>query len=436
MVVNKQFLQARYENSMDLLARACRVSPTGSQTFSKSLKHYPAGASPLFLTRGRGSHVWDVDGNEYIDFISSLATINLGHGDPDIIAAVQEQLRDGVIFSLPHPLEIQVAEKMRDMIPCAEMVRFAKNGSDATSGAIRLARAYTGRDHVLVCGYHGWQDWYIGSTSRHRGVPRVVRDLTHTFVFNDIESVQRLFREYAGQVAAVILEPMNTTQPKPEFLGELKELTHRNGTLLIFDEMVTGFRFARGGAQEKFGVIPDLACFGKAMANGFPISAIAGKAEIMSVMADIFVSLTYGGEVLSLAAALAAMTKIQRMPIIESMHRQGERVMRGVQGLIEAHGVSHFFGICGSPTWSFLTFADAAGCSQWEIKTLFLQEVLARGVLTMGLHIMSYAHGDAEVRQLLKVYDEVLPILKKAVDGGGMGRLLITEALEPVFKVR
>jgi glutamate-1-semialdehyde 2,1-aminomutase len=429
-------LRARYRTSTELLERACRVIPTGSQTFSKSLKHYPAGVSPLFLVRGRGSHVWDVDGNEYVDFISSLATVNLGYGDADVIAAVEEQLRDGIIFSLPHPIETLVAEKMREMVPCAEMTRFGKNGSDATTGAIRLARAHTGRDHVLACGYHGWQDWYIGSTSRNRGVPRAVCELTHSFPFNDVPAVDRLLREHRHQVAAVILEPMHAVLPDPGYLEELKELTHRHGALLIFDEMITGFRLAGGGAQERFGVVPDLATFGKAMANGFPISAICGTARVMRLMEDIFVSLTYGGEAVSLAAALATMTKIQRQPVIEGMRTQGEKVMNAVKQLISHHAIGHILSISGSPTMGILVFADVGGYSQWQIKTFFLQEVLARGLLTMGLHIMNFAHSDSDIAQLHAVYDEVFPSLRRAVEEKTLDQLLMTEPLEPVFKLR
>jgi glutamate-1-semialdehyde 2,1-aminomutase len=353
-----------------------------------------------------------------------------------VTAAVQEQLKDGVIFSLPHPIEMEVAEKLRQMVPCAEMTRFGKNGSDATAGAIRLARAYTARDHVLVCGYHGWQDWYIGSTTRNRGVPQVVCELTHKFAYNDIESVHQLFGVHADAVAAVILEPMSDTPPKPGYLEELRDLTHRNGALLIFDEMITGFRYAAGGAQAAYGVIPDLATFGKAIANGYPVSAVTGKAEIMGLMEDIFFSLTYGGETLSLAAALSTMTKIQKCPVIETLHDQGMKVMQGVERLIRKHEIGHILSTRGDPTWSFLMFADAGEYSQWQVKTLFLQEVFARGLLTIGVHIMSYAHGDAEVSHLLKVYDEVFPLLKEAVDHKAMDELLMTKPLEPVFKVR
>ena len=270
-----------FQKSESLLARAEQSIPLGTQTFSKSKTQFPFGVSPYFIERGEGSHVFDVDGNEYIDFINALAAITLGYNDPDVNQAVIEQLQQGTIFSLAHPLEMQVAEKIIEMVPGAEKVRFGKNGSDATAGAIRLARAYTGRDHVLVCGYHGWQDWYIGATDRYVGVPGSTRALTHKFEFNNLDSLEIKLKELKNKVAAVILEPMNTTFPKAGFLECVKDLTHQHGAVLIFDEIVTGFRVANGGAQEYFGVVPDLATLGKGLANGFPLSAVTGRTEIM-----------------------------------------------------------------------------------------------------------------------------------------------------------
>jgi glutamate-1-semialdehyde 2,1-aminomutase len=275
-------MSQRYARSEELLERALRTIPLGSQTFSKSKTQYPHGVSPYFVTRGKGGHVWDADGNEYVDFISSLAAVTLGHGDPDVQAAVAAQLEDGVIFSLPHPLEMEVAERLVAMVPCAEKVRFGKNGSDATSGAVRIARAFTGRDHVAVCGYHGWQDWYIGATARNRGVPKAVRELTHTFPFNDLLALEALLASHPAGFAAVMMEPMNVSDPAPGYLQAVKELAHRHGALLIFDETITGFRFANGGAQALFGVTPDLATFGKGIANGYPLAAVAGRADVMA----------------------------------------------------------------------------------------------------------------------------------------------------------
>lgn len=429
-------MSERYRLSEKMLEMALRTIPLGTQTFSKSKTQYPPGVSPCFLQKGLGSHVWDVDGNEYIDFINGLAAVTLGYNDPDVTAAVKAQLEEGVIFSLPHPIEIKVAEKIVEMVPCAEMVRFGKNGSDATAGAVRLARAYTGRNHVAVCGYHGWQDWYIGSTARHLGVPRATRELTHTFYYNNIDSLHSIFQKWPGQVAAVILEPMNVVEPEKGFLENVKELAQKNGAVLIFDETITGFRYANGGAQEYFGVIPDLATFGKGLANGYPVSAVAGRAEIMRLLEEVFFSFTFGGEALSLAAALATMNKLQQHPVIETMRNQGRKVLNGTQELIDHHGINHIISLSGNPIWSFLLIKDVEPYSQWEIKTLFLQEMFARGILILNTHNMSFSHSDADIARLLDVYGEVFPILKDAVDNNTLEKRLRCKPLEPLFKIR
>ncbi|MBI5328831.1 MAG: aminotransferase class III-fold pyridoxal phosphate-dependent enzyme [Deltaproteobacteria bacterium] len=429
-------MSERYHNSEEMLERALKTIPLGSQTFSKSKIQYPCGVSPYFITRGQGSHVWDVDGNEYIDFVNSLAAITLGYNDPDVTAAVREQLEEGIIFSLPHPIEMRVAEKIVEMVPCAEMVRFGKNGSDATSGAIRVARAYTGRDRVAVCGYHGWQDWYIGSTTRNKGVPKATMELTHQFTYNDIASLNKIFKEYPSQVAAVIMEPMNVKEPENGFLEKCKDLTHKNGAVFIFDETITGFRFANGGAQEYFGVIPDLATFGKGLANGYPVSAVAGKAEIMRQMEEVFFSFTFGGETLSLAAALATMTKLQGEPVIKTIWTQGQKIVDETKILIEKHALGNILSVSGKACWSFLIFKDTNIYSQWELKTLFLQEVFARGILTVGTHNMSYAHSDSDISKLLKVYDEVFAIMKEVLVKRNLHELLQTKPLAPLFKIR
>lgn len=429
-------MSERYRHSEYLLEKTLKLIPLGSQTFSKSKIQYPYGVSPYFIKKGNGSHVWDVDGNEYIDFVNALAAVTLGYNDPDVTKAVKEQLEHGTIFSLPHELEIKVAEKIVEMVPCAEMVRFGKNGSDATSGAIRLARAYTKRDHVAVCGYHGWQDWYIGSTSRNLGVPQSTIQLTHTFKYNDIDSLHKIFHDYPDWIAAVIMEPMNTVEPEDNFLEKVKDLTHKNGAVLIFDETITGFRFAKGGAQEYFGVIPDLATFGKGLANGYPLSAIAGKAEIMKLMEDIFFSFTFGGETLSLAAAFATMTKLQKEPVIETLWTQGRKVVEGINFLIGKHDLRRALSVSGKGCWSFLVFKDVDIYSQWELKTLFLQEVFARGILTIGTHNMSYSHSDKDIARLLEVYGIVFSIIKDALEKKNLRELLRAEPLVPLFKIR
>ncbi|MCE4556112.1 aminotransferase class III-fold pyridoxal phosphate-dependent enzyme [Roseateles cellulosilyticus] len=426
-----------FKTSEEMLARAERVIPLGSQTFSKSRTQYPKGVSPFFIERAQGARAWDVDGNEYLDMIMSLCSVTLGYQDPDVNAAVTQQLQDsGVIFSLPHRLETEVAELICEMVPCAEKVRFGKNGSDATSGAIRLARAFTGRDHVAVCGYHGWQDWYIGSTARHRGVPQATRDLTHAFAYNDLASLEKVFADFPGQIAAVILEPMNVAPPQPGFLEGAKALAHRHGALLVFDETITGFRFANGGAQALFGVTPDLATFGKGLANGYPVSAIVGRADVMQLMEEIFFSFTFGGEALSLAAAKATLTKLQREPVLAGIRAKGERLQAGLNALIEQHALSDLFSVSGHPSWTFLNVKEARGAALFEMKTLIAQELHERGVLGLGTFNLSNAHTDADIERVLAVYGEILPLVGEAASAGRVRALLRCEPLVPLFKVR
>ncbi|TXH04028.1 MAG: aminotransferase class III-fold pyridoxal phosphate-dependent enzyme [Nevskiaceae bacterium] len=427
---------ARYENSVKWLERAERTIPLGSQTFSKSRTSFPVGVSPLFLTRGQGSKVWDVDGNRYIDFINGLLAVSLGYGDPDVDAAVTRQLASGVSFSLPHTLEAEVAERIVDRVPCAEQVRFGKNGSDATAGAVRIARAYTGCDRVAVCGYHGWQDWYIGSTTRDLGVPAATKELTHKFVYNDIDSLQRLFDEHPGQFAAVIMEPMNVVWPAPGFLEAVRDRAHAHGALLIFDETITGFRYARGGAQELFGITPDLATFGKGVANGFPLSIVVGRREYMKLMEEIFFSFTFGGEALSLAATRAVLDKMDSHGVLQSIHRQGQKVLDDVAAVVARHGLDQVFRLSGHPSWSFLNVADTARYSQFEIKTFLLQEMFARGILMLGTHNISYAHDDEDIRALTTAYDEVLAKLSLALAKENLTEQLHCKVLTPLFKVR
>lgn len=429
-------MDKRYKKSQAMLERALKVIPLGSQTFSKSITQWPEGVSPHFISMGNGSRVWDVDGNEYIDFINSLASVILGYNDPDVLAAVREQLEKGTIFSLSHELEIEVAEKITEMVPCAEMVRFGKNGSDATAGAIRLARAYTGKDHVIMCGYHGWQDWCIGTTTRDLGVPKSVSSLTHTFKYNDIDSLASVFARHPGEVAAVIMEPANALEPEPGFLEEVRELSHKNNALFILDETVTGFRYSNGGAQEYFNITPDLATFGKGLANGYPLSAIAGKAEVMRLMKDIFFSFTFGGEALSLAAAKATLEKLRKEPVVETLWTQGRKVSKGVKELIKKHCLEGALAITGKDCWTFLIFKDTESYPGLSIKTLYQQEILSRGILAIGSHNMSYAHSDKDIEILLAVYDEVFALIGNSIAEGSLQSALRTRPLAPLFKIR
>lgn len=427
---------ARYAKSEAQLERARRTIPLGAQTFSKSITQFPFGASPYFAAKAKGSRLWDVDGNEYADFINALCSVTLGYADEDVNGAVEKQLKDGTIFSLSHALEAECAERIVRLVPCAEMVRFGKNGSDATAGAVRIARAATGRDRVLVCGYHGWQDWYIGSTARNAGVPQATRDLTHQFAYDDLPALAALLDAHEGEVACVILEPMNVRFPSKGYLEGVQRLTRDAGAVLVFDETITGFRYARGGAQELFGVTPDLCTLGKGIANGFPLSAVAGRADLMAFMEEVFFSFTMGGETLSLAAACATLDKLEREPVVETMAARGKDVMAGAENLLEKHGLGHAISLAGHPSWSFLMMTDQPGATAFELKTLFLQEVFARGALTLGTHNMSYAHTPADVADLMSAYDGAFAVMARALSDGGLAPYLRCEPLQPLFKVR
>lgn len=431
----KEFNQ-RYKKSMELLERACKSIPLGSQTFSKSKTQFPYGVSPYFIEKAKGSKAWDVDGNEYVDFMNALLCVSLGHCDPEVTKAVKDQLESGTIFSLPHILETEVAEMLVDIIPCAESVRFGKNGSDATSAAIRLGRAYTKRDKVAVCGYHGWQDWYIGSTTKNLGVPQDVSNLTCKFDYNNIESLEKLFTDHPGEIGTVIMEPMNVAYPKNNFLEKVKEVAHKNGAILVFDEMITGFRFSTGGASELFGVTPDLACFGKGLANGYPVSAIAGKKEIMDLMEDIFFSGTFGGETLSLAAAKATLTKLKSENVCEDIKVKGQKVLDKLQAMINDHGLEKHFALAGHPSWSFFMPLVDGPFDVWEVKTLFMQEMLMNGILTFGTHNISYAHSEQDLETLFNAYQAFFETYKKAVNDKNIDKYIFGTKLEPLFKVR
>ena len=427
---------SRYKASEKQLTRAELTIPLGSQTFSKSRTQYPVGISPLFLDRGRGSYVWDIDGNRYVDLVNSLASITLGYSNPKIAKAVRNQLKNAVTLSLPGILEAEVAELIVELVPSAEMVRFGKNGTDATSAAIRLARAYTGRDHIAVCGYHGWQDWYIGSTTRNKGVPETVSALTHKFVYNDIGSFRQILAEHSGEIAAVMLEPMNSEWPEKGFLEEIKSECVKAGIVLIFDETITGFRYSKGGAQELFGVIPDLSTFGKGMANGFPLSAVVGRKEIMMEMEEIFFSGTFGGELLSLAAAKTVLEMHISDDICGELARKGFGLASKLDELVKSHGLSDVLRLSGHDSWKFLNWSPKNNFQIETIRTFFMQEIFKRGLLVLGTHNISLSFGAKEEKSVLKTYDEVLGLITKGINSGTLADDLLVPPLKPLFRLR
>ncbi|MFA6446636.1 MAG: aminotransferase class III-fold pyridoxal phosphate-dependent enzyme [Patescibacteria group bacterium] len=410
--------------------------PLAAQTFSKCYLQYVKGGSPLFVTHAKGSHVWDVDGNEYIDFINGLLPVILGHCYGPVDEAIKKQLKKGIAFPLPSPLEDELAKLLIKHIPCAEMVRYGKNGSDVTSGAIRVARAVTGREHVAACGYHGWHDWYIGSTTRKLGVPVSTQKLTHPFAYNDIASLKKLFKKYHGKIAAVIMEPMNYYEPDKDFLKQVKEIAHKNGALLVFDEVITGFRWGLGGAQKYFGITPDLATFGKSMANGMPISALVGKKIYMKRVADIFYSFTNGGEALSLAAAIATIKEMEKKNVIPTIWKKGTYLKEKVNALIKKNGLDSVIKIKGKPCWQVIFFTPSNGFSDLEIKSYVQQEILQEGILWYGQHNMSFSHSQKDLDTTIRAYAKVLPKLKQVLEKGTLKKELVGEPITNIFKVR
>lgn len=421
--------------SNEIYERAKKVVPAGSQTFSKGVSQFVDGFAPKYLHRGKGSRVWDVDGNDYLDYIMGCHPIILGYADPDVNQAVIEQLELGSTFSLMNELEVDVSEMLVDAIPCAEAARFGKNGADATTVAIRVARAVTGREHVAYCGYHGWHDWYIANTDLNSGIPEFTKQLSHSFNYNDLDSLERIFKAHPGQVACVIMEPLTILEPKDDFLHEVKKMAHHYGALLVFDEIITGFRFAFGGAQELTGVIPDLATFAKAISNAIPLSAIVGKKEYMFALEKTFFSFTYGGDCIGLAAAKACIPKLKREKVSAHLSTVGARLKDGYNQLAADHGLAEFTSCIGYPCRTIISFSGQGRYDELEMKSYFQQEMIRRGILWTAYHALSWSHSMDDIEYTLAAYDEVLGLFKKVLDQGQALRPLIEgEPVKPVFR--
>ncbi len=411
-------------------ARAAGLIPAYTQTLAKGPGQYVRGVAPKYIQRGKGSHVWDVDGNEYIDYMMAIGPVSLGYCHEAVDKAILSQLAQGITFSQMHPLEVEVAELVREVVPNAEMVRFSKTGCDATSAAIRLARAFTGKNKVLCCGYHGWHDWYIAVTDRNKGIPKATQDMSFTFNYNDLQSV---IDSIDDDTACVILEPVVFEAPRDNFLHKLKEVCDQRGVLLIFDEMWTGFRLALGGAQAYFGVKADLACFSKAVANGMPVSVLTGRKEVMNLCEkDIFFFTTFGGEALSLAAAKATIHELKAHRVPERLASQGKKLKEGYNNITRELGMTYTQ--CAGFDCRTIVTLDAKSGNPLEMKSLVQQEMIKRGVLWGGFHNMCFSHSDDDVAYTLKAYREVLPILKSAVERGDVRGALRGEPVEPVFR--
>ena len=426
---------ANYEKSNDLLKRAIEVTPLGAQTYSKSYRYYCQGDSPAFIERGEGCYLYDVDGNKFIDFVCALGPITIGYNIEEVNNAIKEQLEKGISFSLQAEVEVELAEKIIDIIPCAEMVRFVKNGGDATTSAIRLARAFTERDLVALSGYHGMHDWSIGSTENNKGIRKDVSNLTKTFEYNNIESLKELFEEYPNQIAAVILEPIQANGPKDDFLQKVKDLAHENGAILIFDEVVSGFRYALGGASEVYDVVPDMAAFGKGMGNGLPISAVAGKKEIMKQIEEgIFVSTTFGGEALSMAGSIAALKILEKPGSYEHIWKLGTILKEGLEKLIDKYELQDVILVSGLPPHCGVEFEDVGSLDYLDINSIFSQAMIHNGIITVGINNINLSHTEEEIEAYLAAAEEAMINIKKAIEQDSTEDILIGKKVDPVFK--
>ncbi len=420
---------ARYE-------RALRSIPGGTHLFGRKAELYAHGISPVFSDRQQGGRFWDVDGNEYVDLLMGSGAVLLGHAHPPVVEAVQKQAALGTGLTINHPLEVELAELLIETIPCAEMVRFCKGGGEADLIAIRIARGATGRDKIAFCGYHGWHDWYLaanladdGALNAHlmpgippTGVPKGLAGTAIPFAFNDLDSLRAVLEANRGEVAAVILEAARSYVPQPGFLEGVRDLAHEHGAVLIFDEVVTGFRLALGGAQEYFGVTPDLATYAKAISNGFSLGAVVGKREVMECARDLFISSVYWAEATGLAAGLASVKAMRALDAPAVVWATGGRFQAGMQERIQRHGVP--LECAGLPVLPFLFFRhDNAGVNN-ELSTLYIQEMAKRGVFALAVNYFCVDHSEEDLSLVLDAADQTLGVMRKALESGNVASFL------------
>jgi glutamate-1-semialdehyde 2,1-aminomutase len=398
--------------------------------------------APSFIVRGSGCHVWDPDGNEYIEYGMGLRAVTLGHAFPPIVEAVRKALENGTNFTRPSPIEVECAEMLQSLIPGAEMVKFCKDGSHAVDGAVRLARAYTGRDMIAVCGDHPFfstSDWFIGTTEMNAGIPEAIRSLVVKFRYNDLASLQVLFDQYHGRIACVVMEAARTEEPQPGYLEGVKSLTHKHGAVLIFDEMITGFRWHLRSAQHEYGVTADLSTFGKALANGFSVSALAGRRELMRLGGNdhdrervFLLSTTHGAEVHELAAALATMHYYLDHPVVDMIYARGRRLREGVERGVAAHGLQGYVELVSRDCNLLFATRDAEKKPSQPLRTLFMQELVRNGVIAPSF-VVSYSHREEDIDHTVRAVYEALQTYRLALDQGPE-RLLAGRPVKPVFR--
>lgn len=430
-----------FEKSEALRQRSHAIIPGGAHTYAKGDDQYPESA-PSFIVRGQGCHAWDVDNNEFIEYGMGLRAVALGHAYEPVISAAAEQMLLGANFTRPGRIELDCAETLLEMIAGGEMVKFAKDGSTVTGAAVKLSRAYTGRARVAICGSHPFfssEDWFIGSTPMAAGIPQVIRDLTLKFFYNDIASLKTLFEQYPEEIACVILEPVKDEEPINNFLHQVQDLCHQYGAIFILDEMIAGFRIHNGGGQGRYGIVPDLSTFGKALANGFALSALVGKREIMEAggiyhQRDrvFLLSTTHGAETHAMAAGIATMRVYQQNDVIGYLDQQGKKLITGINQAIAHWGLEGYFGLTGLPCNLAYFTRDLEKRPSQPFRTLFLQEMIRRGFIAPSL-VVSYSHSDRDIQLTIEAVSEALGIYKQALENG-IEHHLIGRPVKPVFR--
>lgn len=438
-----QTLPARsYARSIAHQKRASQLIPGAAHTYAKGDDQFPENMCPV-IVRGEGSHVWDLDGNEFIEFGSGVRSVTIGHACQPICEAAYQAMIRGVNFTRPSEIELQAAERVLSVVKHAEMIKFGKNGSDATTAAVKLARAYTGRDMVAICQDHPFfsvDDWFMGTTGMTSGIPESTRHLTVRFRYNDLESVRTLLDQYPGRIACFILEAETLVPPPADYLHRLKSLVNQDGALLILDEIVTGFRWHIGGAQGFYDFTPDLSTFGKAIANGFSVSALCGRREVMRLAGlehkdrerCFTLSLTHGAETHALAACIKTIDIYEQQDICGILARQGQKLQQGLRQVIEDLRIGEYFMIMGRPWLTFFATLDQNKERSQPFRTLFLQEIMKRGIIAPSF-VVSAAHSDADIQQTVEAVAEALVVYQKALDEG-VEKYLVGRSVQPVFR--
>jgi len=426
-----------------LISRRHDLIPGGAHTYSKGDDQFPANA-PKVILKGNGAYVWGDDGKKYLDWCMGLRSVSLGHCYPRVNKAVAKQMTEGTNFGRPHISEFEFADLLTKILPNTDMVKFAKNGSTVTSAAVKLARGYTGRKYIVYCSSHpffSYDDWFVGTTICNAGVPKEIQKLSLGFKYNDIESLENLFKKYSGQIAGVIMEVVTTEEPKDNFLMKVQKLVKKEGAVFILDEMITGFRFNLQGAQKLYNLKPDLTTYGKGIANGYSVAVLAGKKEIMELgglkhkKPRVFLtSTTHGAETIGLAAAIATIKEMKQRKVQAHFWKLGGKLKQGMVSLIKKYGMEDMVEMLGFAPNLSMNFKDTKGESSLLLKTIFLQEANKRGLLFQGYFAISYSHKDAEIKKTLSVMDEVMTVYKDIVSQDNPAKYLKGPVVKPVFR--